>query len=164
MKKDIRIGLREALDLASFRLPQQVDVSNEEMQHIQNVTWTDIKIEDLGGQGNIAYLQVIFPFQTAANEAIVVDVQVLGGQIYQPHIHLPDNLQNLGLGYKIYKKLISEFGHLYSGKGRRMNPNIDKIWDTLKGDGDYTCLSNTNGDMCISKSVEDPSELVRFMQ
>lgn len=164
MRIDIKIALREALDLASFRLPQQVDVSDEELRQLKAINWNDIQIEDLGGQGNIAYLKVGFPFQTAANEGIVVDIQVLGGQIYQPHIHLPENIQQLGLGYKIYKKLIAEFGHLYSGKGRRMNPNIGKIWDTLKADGDYNCLSNNNGDMCMLKSLDDPTELVKFMQ
>jgi hypothetical protein len=161
---DIRKSLREELDLASFRLPQQVDVSDEELRQLRAINWDDIQIEDLGGQGNIAYLKVGFPFNTAANEGIIVDIQVLGGQIYQPHIHLPKNLQRLGLGYKIYKKLIADFGHLYSGKGRRMNPNIDKIWAALKADGSYNCLSNTNGDMCMSKTLDDPTELVKFMQ
>ena len=164
MKSRIRQALIEELNLATFRVPKQVDVSTEEIGALRNVQWQDLQIEDLGGQGNIAYLKVNFPFETNASDGIVVDIQVIGGQVYQIHIHMSDNLQRMGLGYKIYKKLISEFGHLYSGKGRRMNPNVDKIWDRLKQDNDYVCMSNDNGDLCMTKDHPEPESLINFIR
>jgi len=164
MKSDIRQKLREALNIPSFRLPQKVDISDEERTKIQNVRWNNLGLEDLGGQGNIAYIKVIFPFETAANNGgVVVDLQVLNNTIFQPHIHMVDNLQGLGIGYKVYQKVISEFGHLYSGKGRRMNPRITSIWEKLKKGGEFDCMSNQNGDMCMVKGHSDAQPLIDFM-
>ncbi len=76
---------------------------------------------------------------------------------------MADELQGLGLGYKIYKALIADLGHLYSGKGRRMNPNITKIWEKLKTDSSISCISNVNGDLCMKKDNPDADDLINFM-
>lgn len=163
MKNFIRKKLSEALNLPSLRLPKNVSISDEELNALKSISWSDIKIDDLGGSGNVANLSVNFPFKTNANSGIVVDIQILNDTIYQVHIHMIKELQGLGLGYKIYKALIADLGHIYSGKGRRMNPLIGNIWDKLKHDSDIECISNSNGDLCMRKDNPNKKELINFI-
>lgn len=72
-------------------------------------------------------------------------------------------LQGLGLGYKIYKALIADLGHIYSGKGCRMNPLIGNIWYKLKHDSDIECISNADGDLCMRKDNPNKKELINFI-
>lgn len=163
MKEFIKNRLTEALNIPSFRLPKNVEISSGELEALKRVNWTELKIKDLGGSGNIAHMAVKFPFKTNASNGIVIDIQVLHDLIYQIHLHMFETLQNIGLGYKIYKALINDLGHLYSGKGRRMNPYITKIWEKLKDDNDFICLSNENGDLCMIKNNPNKEELMAFM-
>lgn len=163
MKTFIRHKLHEALNIPSFRVPKQINLTDEELNNLKSVNWTDLKIEDLGGNGNIAHLKINFPFKTTASDGIIVDIQVLHDKIYQIHLHMTENLQRLGLGYKIHKALINDLGHLYSGKGRVLNPNAIGLWDKLKKDPDLECYSNSIGDMCIVKQNPDKKTLKRFM-
>lgn len=163
MKTFIKQKLSEALNLPSLRLPKNIDITDDELNHIKHITWKELKIDDLGGNGNIAHLAINFPFETEANNGIVVDIQVLNGKIYQIHIHMVKELQGLGLGYKIYKALIADLGHLYSGKGRRLNPFITKIWDKLKQDNEIECVSNEHGDLCMTKNNPNKNELIKFI-
>jgi len=163
MKTFIKQLLREAIDIPSFRLPKKTSVSPEEITAIKNINWSDIKIDDLGGSGNIAHLKISFPFESSISDGIIVDIQVIHDSIYQIHIHMSDELQGLGLGYKIYKAIIMDFGHLYSGKRRRMNPFVTNIWDKLKNDTDIECVSNENGDLCVNKSNPNKNDLFNFM-
>lgn len=155
--------LSEALSVPSLRLPKNVSVSDTEVNAIKNVNWSDIKIHDLGGKNNIANLGIELPFKTEIGDGIIVDIQVINGGIYQIHIHMSTELQSLGLGYKIYKAIIMDFGHLYSGKGRRMNPLVGNIWEKLKVDNDIQCVSNPNGDLCMRKDNPNKKELVNFI-
>lgn len=163
MKKFIQNKLRENLGIPSLRVPKNTTVSSSDIVAIKNLQWTDIKIDDLGGDGNIAHLAITLPIDTPITQGIVVDIQVLRGMIYQIHIHMAEQLQGLGLGYKIYKALIADLGHLYSGKGRRMNPNVTKIWEKLKTDPSISCVSNSNGDLCMKKGNPDAEDLIDFM-
>jgi hypothetical protein len=163
MKNFIKKKLSEALNLPSFRLPKNVSLSDEEIAALKAVNWSDIKIDDLGGEGNIAHLAVIFPFKTQTSNGIVIDIQVIKNTIYQIHIHMTKELQGLGLGYKIHKALINDLGHLYAGKGRTLNPFINNIWDKLKKDNDILCVSNENGDLCMRKDNPNMEELVDFI-
>lgn len=164
MKDFIKKRLHEVLDIPSFRLPKSIVLTNDELEKLKRVNWSDIKIDDLGGSGNIAHLSVTFPFKTNASEGIVIDIQVIKDEIYQVHIHMIDQLQGLGLGYKIYKALIADLGHIYSGKGRRMNPYITKIWDKLHHDNEVECISNNHGDLCMVKNNPNKENLLNFMR
>ena len=163
MKNFIKSKLRENLSIPALRLPKNTSVSNKEIDAIKNLQWTDLQIDDLGGEGNIAHLGIILPFKSPITEGIVVDIQVVNGEIYQIHIHMANELQGLGLGYKIYRALIEDLGHLYSGKGRRMNPNVTKIWEKLKTDPSISCISNNRGDLCMKKGNPDQETLTNFM-
>jgi len=163
MSQIVKKLLREALEIPSFRLPKDVKISDDEKLAIKNVKWTDLKIDDLGGSGNIAHLAVLLPFETIASESIVIDIQLINDMVYQMHVHLPEDLRGLGLGYKIYKAVINDLGHLYSGKGRRLNPMVTKIWDKLKNDSDFDCVSSELGDLCMIKNHPNKEELTQFV-
>ena len=163
MKHFIKTKIREALDIPSFRLPKIVNVTPEEIEAIKSVNWNSLGIKDLGGGGNIAHLSISFPFKTEATKGVVIDIQVIKSEIYQIHIHMSEQLHGLGSGTKIYKALINDLGHLYSGKGRRMNPYVTKIWDKLKNDTDFNCISNQNGDLCMVKNNPNQDTLKNFM-
>lgn len=163
MKKFIKNLLTEALSIPSLRLPKDVGVTPKEIEAIKNVNWTDIGIEDHGGAGNIAHLGITLPFESSITDGIIIDIQIIKDSIYQIHIHMGKELRGLGLGYKIYKALIKDLGHLYSGKGRRLNPHVTMIWDKLKNDPDFDCISNENGDMCMTKNNPTKNDLVDFM-
>lgn len=163
MKKLIKKLLKESLLLPSFRLPKNVSISNEDKKIIQQIKWEDLKINDLGGSGKIAHLSVDLPVENIPSDSIVIDIQLIEDKIYQMHIHLPENLRGLGLGYKIYKAVIHDLGHLYSGVGRRLNPMVTKIWDKLKKDSDFECVSNTIGDLCMIKNHPEKEELKQFI-
>ena len=81
--------------------------------------------------------------------------------LYQPHISLPEELRGKGLTVKIYRALVERLGHLYSGKGRRQNPMIDRVWAKLKMDPTVRCAENSIGTACwlpddeLGNSLED---------
>lgn len=163
MSQIIKKMLREALSIPSFRLPKNITVSDEEKEAIKRIDWKQLKIDDLGGSGNIAHLGVTLPIDSIDSEAIVVDIQVINDEIYQMHVHMPEDLRGLGLGYKIYKAIINDLGHLYSGKGRRLNPMVTKIWNKLKTDPELDCVSSEIGDMCMIKNHPNREELSHFV-
>lgn len=144
-----------------LRLGKQVSLSPKELEAIKNVNWNDIKIDDLGNDGHsIVHLGISFPFKTNAVDGIVVDIQMLKGDIYQVHISLADALQRLGLGYKIYKALIHDLGHLYSAKRRRLNPTVDKIWDKLSHDSDIECRIDNDFNLCMIKNNPNKEQIL----
>jgi len=163
MRNFIKKRLHEELNIPSFRLPKNILLSRDELSRLKALKWSDIKIEDNGGEGNIAHLSILFPFPTQASEGIVIDIQVIHGAIYQVHIHMIEQLRGMGLGYNIYKALIADLGHIYSGRGRRMSPYITKIWDKLHTDNEISCITNENGDLCMRKDNPDKENLVKFM-
>jgi len=152
-------------DVSSFipklRLGKPVQLSNQELEAIKNIKWNDIKIDDLGNDGHsIVHLGISFPFKTKAVDGIIVDIQMLKGGIYQVHISLADSLQKIGLGYKIYKALIHDLGHLYSAKRRRLNPVVDKIWDKLAQDSDIECRADNDFNLCMLKNNPNKEEIL----
>lgn len=163
MKQFIKQLVREGLGLPALRIPKQISVSQDEVNAIKNLSADQIKIDDLGGEGNIAHLGVTLPFKTDVTDGIIVDIQILADMVYQIHIHMSDELQNMGLGYKIYKAVINDLGHLYSGKGRRHNKFVTNIWEKLKQDSDFNCIFNDRGDMCMIKNNPNSKELLDFM-
>lgn len=164
MKQFLKSKLRESFNIPAFRLPKQVVISDEEKTKIKGIKWNDLVVDDLGGEGNIANLAIKFPFDTKANEGIVVDIQMIQGAIYQIHIHLAKELQGLGLGYKIYMAVIHDLGHLYTGKGRQLSPVVSKIWDKLKQSSELECMDSEIGSLCMIKNHPKKKILSKFMK
>ena len=69
------------------------------------------------------------------NEGVIDLDYDIATRILEASVSEPIIIEHKGLGYKIYKALISQFGHLYSGKGRRHNTiQVPKIWGKLNSE------------------------------
>lgn len=128
---------------------------------IESIDWKDIKFVTTGKDDNLMYLGVILPGDSEPLEGLELTIQVVMNALYQPHISLPEKLRGKGLTVKIYRALVERLGHLYSGKGRRQNPIIDKVWAKLKMDPTVRCAENSLGTACwlpddeLGNSLED---------
>lgn len=161
MRNFIKQKLRESLNISSLGFAKQIELSPEEIEQIKNVQWNELSLEPQREEAPVP-IHIGFPFETNASEGISVDIDLTPNGLYQIHISLADNLQGLGLGYKIYKALILTFGHLYSGEGRRMNTQeIPKIWDKLNSEPDITCYSNELGKMCVANIAKNKEEIIQ---
>lgn len=141
-------------------LTKKVDVSDEDKEQIKNLSYKDITLEPQNESSPVK-IKVSLPLENDFSPGIALDIQLVGDIFYQIHISLDESLRGLGLGYKIYKALIMEFGHVYSGKGRRQNLNqVPKIWAKLNNDPDMTCVSNDIADMCVANIAPNKDELL----
>ena len=134
-----------------MRLTKPVELTQVEIDQVKNVDWKELDWDKVGDDGkNMIWLGLISPFNENIKDGIIVDIQLIGDHIYQIHISLAESLRGMGLGSKIYRSLVDWAGHLYSGKGRRHNPIVNKIWKDLRDQEGVTCLSSKLGDICIS--------------
>jgi hypothetical protein len=162
-KDEYEIGLEEGINIPSMKMVDEIPVDDATREQLKTISWEDIKISDAGNDGSsIVYLDIHLPYGDFS-KGIAINIQLLKDAIYQMHITLAKDLQGLGLGYKIYKALINDLGHLYSGKGRRFNPIVSKVWDKLHKDPDIECYSNENGDICFMKNNPDKQELLQMI-
>lgn len=152
-------------DTPGLRYPDQIDISDEEREIVKRIKWTDLDWEQIGDDGNtIAWLKMILPLDIDISDGVIVDVQIIKGTFYQIHISLAEELRGIGLGTKIYQSLVRWLGHIYSGKGRRQNPIMDKVWDKLRSDPKLKCASNSLGDLCVDTENSDAdSYLATFL-
>lgn len=152
IKKLIRENLTPTL-----RLPKEVDYIKPEIKEkIKNIPKEDINILQVGDDGgNIAHLKIEIKGFSKLSELIVVDIQIINEQLYQPHITLAEQIRGLGVASKIYVRIIEEFGHLYSGKGRVMNPMIHKVWNNVNKEPHISCKEISTGKICILNSNKE---------
>lgn len=143
----------EKLSIPTLRLAKPV-----EHKDYSNINWNDIKLEQIDDNGhNIINLGVYI--DNTLEEGIALDVQLVG-DYFQLHPTIHENLQGQGLGFKIYKKFIHEFGNIYSAKGRRLNPIIIKLLNKFKNGDEYTYLDKNGSILIILKANPDHDELV----
>lgn len=150
--KEFKIYL-EKLSIPTLRLAKPV-----EHKDYSNINWNDIKFEQIDDNGhNIINLGVYI--DNTLEEGIALDVQLIG-DYFQLHPTIHENLQGQGLGFKIYKKFIHEFGNIYSAKGRRLNPTIIKLLNKFKNSDEYTYLDKNGSILIILKANPAHDELV----
>jgi hypothetical protein len=145
--------LWESINLTpGLRLPSQINPDEETIEIVKNLGWSDLDWEEIGSDGvSVIWLKLKLPVDLGIEEGVVVDIQLINDTFYQIHISLAESLRGIGLGTKIYRSLIDWAGHLYSGKGRRHNPIVNKVWKGLENDPGVTCLNNDIASICISK-------------
>jgi len=149
-------------NLGGLRYPDQIELDESSLEFLKNLRFEDLQWEQIGDNGrNIIWLKPVFPFESNLSDGIVVDIQIIRDIFYQIHIGLSESLQGIGLGTKIYASLILNFGHLYSGKGRRHNPLVNKIWKNLGSIPGFTCISGKLGDLCVIDSNPDAELLIK---
>ena len=139
-------------ELAGIRYPEQMRLSKSDKDWVNKLEWKDLDWEQIGDNGtNIVWLQLKVPLdKNILRKGVVVDIQIIKETLYQIHITIAEELRGIGLGTKIYRSLIDWLGHLYSGKGRRQNPIINKVWKGLSKEAGVTCANNDLGDICVS--------------
>jgi len=130
---------------------------------MEGIDWRDIGFVTTGKDHNMMYLGVILPGDSEPVEGLDVTIQLVMDALYQPHINLPEELRGKGLAAKIYRALVERLGHLYSGKGRRQNPMVDKVWAKLKMDPSVRCAENSIGTACWLPDDELGSSLEEFL-
>jgi len=124
--------------------PEEVLSEEESAKDVENLLidakWQDISFEQ--GEEN-QFVRNTFRLNVFVNDVKIpidtlnLQVQVTRNKKYQLHIFLPEHLQGLGIGTKIYRAFLQATGQLYSGKMRMMNrPAITHIYDRLKNDPD----------------------------
>lgn len=148
-----------------IRVPEQIELTDDQVDSIKSLNWQDLDWKDIGNDGDsIIWLEISTPLDFDISKGTMVDIQLIGDALYQIHISLAEDLRGKGLGTKIYRSLIEWAGHLYSGKGRRQNPIIDKVWDGLKREEGVSCASNDLGDICVSHNNPDGEELLKYFK
>jgi hypothetical protein len=148
-----------------YNVPTEIELSDEERQFIKNIDWRDLIIEQENSESPINfYISIKGMEDLGVAEGIKVSFQIIGDLLYQIHINLAKSLQGLGLGYKIYKAMVYEFGHVYSGKGRQQNTEeVPRIWQKLSLEKDFICKSDEIGTICVLDSNPDKDELLNFL-
>jgi GNAT superfamily N-acetyltransferase len=143
-----------------LRLPSQLNLDQEIIDIVKNIGWSDLDWEEIGSDGvSVIWLKLKLPVDLGIEEGVVVDIQLINDIFYQIHISLAESLRGIGLGTKIYRSLIDWAGHLYSGKGRRHNPIVNKVWRGLENDPGVTCLNDDIASICISNKNPDRKKL-----
>lgn len=151
-----------------FRLPINISATDGELDDVESVDWRELDWQIIGDDGeSIVWLKLIHPFNEKISSGIIVDIQLIkygdydgDDNLNQIHISMAEVLKGKGLGPKIYRSLIEWTGHLYSGRKRRHNPVINRIWKDLKSDSSIICGSNELGDICISRDNVDIDKIV----
>lgn len=142
----------------------QFILERKEFNQIQELDWRDIEFVQLDTQGTIVNLGVLLPGDKEPNPEIKLSLQIIQDALYQPHIQIAERLRRQGLAFKIYRALIEQLGHLYSGKGRRQNPMVDKIWAKLRLQPDLEGAHSEIGDLVWTKENPDGEAYRDFIE
>lgn len=80
----------------------------------------------------------------------------LHGIFNQIHIMngLPNFIKNIGLGYKIYKKMIRDFNYLSSFYGVEPSIDSDMTWDSILNDKEIYSFTNDDNIICFWYETE----------
>ena len=151
------------MELPKFSMVQPIEISDDDKRKLKGVSTNEIDFEPLNSASPINFKVSVAGFPNITN-GIAFDAQETKNELLQPHISLHDELKGLGLGYKLYKRFIELYGHLYSSPSRRQNSvEIPKIWAKLKNEPDIECVSSELGDLCISKKYTSDKDKVELL-
>lgn len=130
------------------------NISSEIKEYLSTIQLKDLTFTDseLNGEVDLKFSTPKFPLDKYAE--VKLEVTRLG--LNQIHIFFNPKIQGLGLAPKIYKKVIEEFGYIYSGKGRQQNQEaVPAIWNKLKNDPDIEVFENELGMLAVLKKDFD---------
>ena len=145
------------------RVPEQIDLSDEEREILRDIKWTDLYWSEIGGASEtLVWLEMSLPLDLDISKGIAVDIQLVRGGFYQVHISFAERLRGIGLGTKIYRSLVESMGHLYTDRDRLQNQIISKVWDGLKSDYGIEHASDEEGEICISRKNPDLDKLLNI--
>lgn len=166
MKKFIKKKLLEAFNLPSMKIAKPIDISDVELGLLKSIKWNDLIINEKSDDGNnTLYMDISFKNKTLNNlsSGINLNIQLLHDAYYQPHMFLSPSLQGIGLGPKILKAFIMEFGHIYAGKGRTLNQDANKMLAKLTNDPNLESFSDDIGLLVIKKGNPNINNLLKII-
>lgn len=165
MKKFIKRKLHEAFG-SSVKLPKNIEINENIKNLLKALTWKDINVEVSGDDGySKINMDVLFKNQELQNisEGIVFTIQLINETYYHPHLFMAKSLQGIGLGQKIFKAFIIEFGHIYVSEARIVNQDALKMVSKLTTDPDFETIKGELGIMIIKKGNPDMEALKNFV-
>lgn len=159
MKEYIKKRLREGVNMPSFNLPEELEPTPEEFQLLKTLTWRDIMVEPKENDGSaMFYLDVLFRNSelNKFSPSIVFSIQQINEIYYHPHLFIANKLQGIGIGPKLLKAFIMDFGHIYTTKARTLNQNASKMIQGFSNDPDVDF--NSNGDITLVIKIDNPDK------
>lgn len=166
MRNFIKKRLSEMLQKPSSKLPKNIVINQDTIAILKGLSWSDIKNEVNGDNGHSTlYMLVEFNDEKLnyVSEGINFTIQLLRDTYYQPHMFLAPSLQNIGLGPKILKSFIMDYGHIYVGKGRTVNQNAQSMVNKLTNDPNFEYYSDDIGILIMKKDNEDRNKLIKII-
>lgn len=166
MRKLIKALLKEALAMPNFDLPQKINTDENLLNKLNSLTWNDISIDNTGDNGNdTLFFTINFTDESlnVINDGIKFTIQLLFDTYYQPHMFMTESLQGKGLGPKILKSFIMDYGHLYAGNGRTVNQNAKKMLYKIKNDSDLDFIEGKNGILIMTKNNPNRETLLKIV-
>lgn len=151
----LRQLITELETLTGNKVVLKENVSGKVKDYLKNISYKDLTLNDGPESGGEVKLLISTP---KVNIEKYVELNLEGTRLglNQIHIFLNPEIQGLGLGEKIYKRVIEEFGYIYSGKGRQQNQTqIPKIWNKLKNDPNIEVFENALGMLAVLKGSFD---------
>lgn len=165
MKNFIKEKLHEAFG-STAKLPKNLEINDQTHNALKSLTWQNIKLDSAGDDGHSKIeMAVSFtdPNLNFISEGINFSIQLIKEKFYHPHIFMAKQLQGLGLGVKIFKAFIMDFGHIYVTEARTLNPDALKMINKLTFDPELEVIKGKLGMMVIKKGNPDIDELKAFI-
>lgn len=144
---------------ALSKMPQDIEVSSQDLKDIKGLKWKQIKMLDPEGTsaGNTNIFTMNFDLGKLNHvlPGIVFSIeQDSRTELNQAHIQVHDKLKRLGLATKLYRLTLEEFGHLVSKSSKRLSDKeISMLYKKLAQDpqidlfeknGNYLLLHKKN--------------------
>lgn len=77
---------------------------------------------------------------------------------------LPNFLQGIGLGKKMYKKFIKELGYLSSYSGGNVNLDSSMVWKSLASDNELFMFCNDNNIICFWHELDYDTIMIKLRE
>jgi hypothetical protein len=143
------------------RLPKPLGLGPSELQNLRTIQWQEIKFTELDTVNNFIPIEVQIQSKPELTLGISLWIQLVEDTFYQPHIYLTQELQGLGITYKIFRALLEEFGHIYMSRGRTLERGaMDAIIQKLAHDRSIALFGRRRDQLLVHLSAPDFRELV----
>ena len=143
------------------RMPLEVNYNKGIINQLKKIDWNKIDILDEEVEGSIAYINFNVPIKGFNNKSISFKLEgTYSEYLLQPHIDLAQSIQRIGLGYKLYTKIVYEFGNLYSRSGSRHNKMIKALYEKVSNDKNIELHTMNNNYLLLLKSNPDYNNII----
>ena len=142
---------------ALSKMPQDIDVTEQDLKDIKNLKWNQIKMLDPEGTNvgstNIFTMKFDLGKLNHILPGIVFSIeQDSRTELNQAHIQIHDKIKRLGLATKLYRLTLEEFGHLVSKQSKRFsNKEITMLYKKLAKDPQIDYIEKNQNYLLLHK-------------